>query len=215
MINLLIADDETLIREALAALLDLEDDIAVVAQGSSSTEAVALAERHTPDIAVLDLEMPPQDGLWAAEQIRRLRLDSRVMLVTRHARPGILRRALAAGVQGFVPKTTPAERLAQIIRDVASGSRYIDPEIAASALTENESPLTDRELDLLRATRGGGTIDEIAAELHLAPERSATTCRPRCANSASAPATPPPSTPGSRAGSRSEPDPLVGAGKPR
>ncbi|WP_199044406.1 response regulator transcription factor [Glycomyces salinus] len=169
MIKLLIADDETLIREALASLLDLEDDIAVIAQGSSSTEAVALAERHTPDIAVLDLEMPPQDGLWAADQIRRRKLDTRVMLVTRHARPGILRRALAAGVQGFVPKTTPAERLAQIIRDIGSGSRYIDPEIAASALTENESPLTDRELDLLRATRGGGTIDEIAAELHLAP----------------------------------------------
>lgn len=169
MIKLLIADDETLIREALASLLDLEDDIAVVAQGSSSAEAVALAERHAPDIAVLDLEMPPQDGLWAADQIRRSRLDTRVMLVTRHARPGILRRALAVGVQGFVPKTTPAERLAQIIRDIASGSRYIDPEIAASALTENESPLTDRELDLLRATRGGGTIDEIAAELHLAP----------------------------------------------
>lgn len=169
MIKLLIADDETLIREALASLLDLEDDIAVIAQGSSSTEAVALAERHIPDIAVLDLEMPPQDGLWAADQIRRRKLDTRVMLVTRHARPGILRRALAAGVQGFVPKTTPAERLAQIIRDIGSGSRYIDPEIAASALTENESPLTDRELDLLRATRGGGTIDEIAAELHLAP----------------------------------------------
>ncbi|GAB3651966.1 response regulator transcription factor [Glycomyces tarimensis] len=169
MIKLLIADDETLVREALAALLDLEEDFAVVAQGSSSTEAVALAERHVPDIAVLDLEMPPQDGLWAAAQIRERRLDIRIMLVTRHARPGVLRRALAVGVQGFVPKTTPADRLAQIIRDVGSGSRYIDPEIAASALTENESPLTDRELELLRATRGGGTIDEIAAELHLAP----------------------------------------------
>ena len=169
MIKLLIADDETLIREALAALLDLEDDLTVLAQGSSSTEAVDLAERHAPDIAVLDLEMPPQDGLWAAEQIRERGLSTRVMLVTRHARPGILRRALAAGVQGFVPKTTPAERLAQIIRDIGAGKRYIDPEIAASALTENESPLTDRELELLRATRGGGTIDEIAAELHLAP----------------------------------------------
>ncbi|GAB3236812.1 response regulator transcription factor [Glycomyces halotolerans] len=169
MIELLIADDETLIRDALAALLELEDDITVVAQASSSTEAVALAEIHAPHIAVLDLEMPPQDGLWAAERIRRARPGTNVMLVTRHARPGVLRRALAAGAAGFVPKTAPAEQLARIIRDIDAGKRYIDPEIAASALTEDESPLTARELELLRATRGGGTIDQIAAELHLAP----------------------------------------------
>jgi two-component system, NarL family, response regulator DesR len=169
VIRLLIADDETLIREALAALLELEEDLTVVAQASNSTEAVELAGRHTPDIAVLDLEMPPQDGLWAAERIKDKHPKTRVMLVTRHARPGILRRALAAGAQGFVPKTTPAEQLAKIIRDIGAGRRYIDPEIAASALTENESPLTDRELEMLRAARGGGTIDEIAAELHLAP----------------------------------------------
>jgi two-component system, NarL family, response regulator DesR len=118
---------------------------------------------------VLDLEMPPQDGLWAAERIREANPGVKVMLVTRHARPGVLRRALAAGVSGFVPKTTPAERLAQIIRDIGQGRRYIDPEIAATALTEDRSPLTERELDLLRATRGGGTIEEIAAQLHLAP----------------------------------------------
>jgi two-component system response regulator DesR len=169
MIRLLVADDETLVREALAVLLGLEPDITVIAQADNGTDAVALAASRLPDIAVLDLEMPPQDGLWAAERIRERTPGVKVMLVTRHARPGVLRRALAAGVSGFVPKTTPAERLAQIIRDIGQGRRYVDPEIAASALTEDRSPLTERELDLLRATRGGGTIEEIAAALHLAP----------------------------------------------
>ncbi|GAA2151672.1 MULTISPECIES: response regulator transcription factor [Glycomyces] len=169
MIRLLVADDETLVREALAVLLGLEPDITVIAQADNGADAVTLAETRLPDIAVLDLEMPPQDGLWAAERIREANPGVKVMLVTRHARPGVLRRALAAGVSGFVPKTTPAERLAQIIRDIAQGRRYIDPEIAATALTEDRSPLTERELDLLRATRGGGTVEEIAAQLHLAP----------------------------------------------
>ena len=169
MIRLLVADDETLVREALAVLLGLEPDITVIAQADNGADAVTLAETRLPDFAVLDLEMPPEDGLWAAERIREANPDVKVMLVTRHARPGVLRRALAAGVSGFVPKTTPAERLAQIIRDIGQGRRYIDPEIAATALTENRSPLTERELDLLRAARGGGTIEEIAAELHLAP----------------------------------------------
>ncbi|THV26547.1 response regulator transcription factor [Glycomyces paridis] len=169
MTSLLIADDETLVREALAVLLGLEADFAVVAQADNGADAVELAAEHRPDVAVLDLEMPPRDGLWAAERIRERSPETRLMLVTRHARPGVLRRALAAGVSGFVPKTTPAESLARIIRDIAAGRRYIDPDIAATALTEDRSPLTDRELDLLRATRGGGTIEEIAAELHLAP----------------------------------------------
>jgi two-component system, NarL family, response regulator DesR len=169
VIRLLVADDETLVREALAVLLGLEPDITVIAQADNGADAVTLAETRLPDIAVLDLEMPPQDGLWAAERIREANPGVKVILVTRHARPGVLRRALAAGVSGFVPKTTPAERLAQIIRDIAQGRRYIDPEIAATALTEDRSPLTERELDLLRATRGGGTVEEIAAKLHLAP----------------------------------------------
>ncbi|GAA2146844.1 response regulator transcription factor [Glycomyces algeriensis] len=169
MIRLLVADDETLVREALAVLLGLEADITVIAQADNGADAVTLAASRLPDIAVLDLEMPPQDGLWAAMRIRESNPDVKVMLVTRHARPGVLRRALAAGISGFVPKTTPAERLAQIIRDISQGRRYIDPEIAATALTEDRSPLTERELDLLRAARGGGTIEEIAAQLHLAP----------------------------------------------
>jgi two-component system, NarL family, response regulator DesR len=168
MIRLLIADDEDLLRGALAALLELEDDITVTAQAGTSTDAVRLAREHRPDIAVLDLEMPPADGLRAAEEIRA-ELPTRVVLVTRHARPAVLRRALAAGVDGFVPKTTPATRLAEIIRDVVAGRRYVDPDIAASALTENACPLSARELEVLRASRTGASVAEIAAEVHLAP----------------------------------------------
>lgn len=168
MIRLLIADDEDLLRGALAALLGLEEDLTVTAEASTSTDAVRLAREHRPDIAVLDLEMPPADGLRAAEEIRA-ELPTRIILVTRHARPGVLRRALAAGVSGFVPKTTPASKLAEIIRDVAGGRRYVDPDIAASALTENDCPLSDRELEVLRASRSGASIKEIADQVHLAP----------------------------------------------
>ncbi|MFD3309817.1 DNA-binding response regulator [Streptomyces sp. NPDC058694] len=168
MIRLLIADDEDLLRGALAALLGLEQDLVVVAEASTSTDAVRLAREYRPDIAVLDLEMPPTDGLRAAEEIRA-ELPTQIVLVTRHARPAVLRRALAAGIRGFVPKTTAATRLAEIIRDVAAGRRYVDPDIAASALTEDDCPLTDRELEVLRAARTGASVVEIAAAVHLAP----------------------------------------------
>ncbi|MGA6224277.1 response regulator transcription factor [Streptomyces umbrinus] len=168
MIRLLIADDEDLLRGALAALLGLEQDLVVVAEASTSTDAVRLAREFRPDVAVLDLEMPPTDGLRAAEEIRA-ELPTQIVLVTRHARPAVLRRALAAGIRGFVPKTTAATRLAEIIRDVAAGRRYVDPDIAASALTEDDCPLTDRELEVLRAARTGASVVEIAAAVHLAP----------------------------------------------
>lgn len=169
MIRLLIADDEDLLRSALAALLALEDDLTVVAEASASTDAVRLAREHSPDIAVLDLEMPPTDGLRAAEEIRAAQLPTLIVMVTRHARPAVLRRALSAGVRGFVPKTTPAARLADIIRDIAAGRRYVDPDIAAAALTEDDCPLSDRELEVLRAARTGASVAEIATRVHLAP----------------------------------------------
>jgi two-component system, NarL family, response regulator DesR len=168
MIRLLLADDEDLLRGALAALLELEADLTVVAEAATTTDAVRLARQHRPDIAVLDLEMPPADGLHAATQIRA-ELPTRIVMVTRHARPGVLRRALSAGVSGFVPKTTPAARLAEILRDIAAGRRYVDPDIAASALTESECPLTDRELQVLRVSRTGASVNEIATQVHLAP----------------------------------------------
>lgn len=168
MIRLLLADDEDLIRGALAALLGLEDDFDILAQTNNSADAVTLAMEHRPDVCVLDLEMPPTDGIDAAEKITRA-TPAKVIIVTRHARPGVLRRALAAKVSGFVPKSTPAEQLARVIRDVAHGKRYVDPDIAASALSGEVSPLTDRELDVLRLTRQNLSLAEIAKELHLAP----------------------------------------------
>jgi two-component system, NarL family, response regulator DesR len=168
MIRVLLADDEQLIREALATLLGLEPDIEVVAQAGDGEEAVALTERHAPDLVVLDLEMPRLDGVEAARRILARR-PVPVVLLTRHARPGVLRRALAAGIRAFVTKTTPADRLARILRDVHAGGRYVDSEIAATALTEGACPLTDRELELLRHVRAGRSATAIAERVHLAP----------------------------------------------
>lgn len=167
-IRLLIADDEHLIRGALEALLGLEPDIEVVASADNGVSAAELAVATTPDICLLDLEMPQADGLEAAARILAT-VNTRVIIVTRHARPGVLRRALATRVSGFVPKSTPAQDLADVIRDVAAGKRYIDPEIAATALAAERCPLTDRELDALRIGRSTTTVAQIAQQLHLAP----------------------------------------------
>lgn len=168
VIRLLIADDEHLIRGALEALLGLEPDIEVVASVADGAAAIAQAAATRPDVCLLDLEMPEADGIEAASRILAS-VPTRVVIVTRHARPGVLRRALAARVSGFVPKSTPAEELAHVIRDVAAGRRYIDPEIAATALTAERCPLTDRELDVLRFSRSTMSVQQIAARLHLAP----------------------------------------------
>lgn len=166
-IRLLIADDEHLIRGALEALLGLEPDIEVVASADNGVTAAELALETTPDICLLDLEMPRADGLEAAARILST-VNTRVIIVTRHARPGVLRRALATRVSGFVPKSTPAGELADVIRDVAAGKRYIDPDIAAAALTAERCPLTDRELDVLRVSRTAVGVQQIAEQLHLA-----------------------------------------------
>ncbi|GAB2698189.1 two-component system response regulator DesR [Microbacterium marinum] len=168
MIRVLIADDEDMIRTALAALLALEDDIEIVAECGDGESAVERALELRPDVCLLDLEMPGIDGVEAASRIRQ-RIPARCVVVTRHARPGVLRRALSAGVDGFIPKSRRAEDVAAVIRDVAAGRRYVDPEIAADALSDERSPLTDRELDVLRAGARGETIAEIAASLHLSP----------------------------------------------
>ncbi|MEV4900288.1 response regulator transcription factor [Citricoccus sp. NPDC055426] len=168
MIRLLIADDEVLIRGALESLLGLEEDFEVVAGVDNGAQAVDAAVRLAPDVCLLDLEMPELDGVEAAAQILR-RVATKIIIVTRHARPGVLRRALNEKVSGFVPKSTPAEELAKVIRDVAAGKRYVDPDIAATALGGERSPLTDRELDVLRAGRDAATVQQIAERLHLAP----------------------------------------------
>ena len=166
-IRLLIADDEHLIRGALVALLGLEPDIEVVATAENGVVAVEQAIATRPDVCLLDLEMPEADGLEAATRILAA-VPTRVVIVTRHARPGVLRRALASKVSGFVPKSTPAEDLAHVIRDVAAGRRYVDPEIAATALSAERCPLTDRELDALRYSRSTMSVQQIADRLHLA-----------------------------------------------
>ena len=167
MIRVLLADDEAMIRSALSALLSLEPDIEVVAECSDGEQAVAEALRIVPDVCLLDLEMPGIDGVEVAARVTRS-IATRCIVVTRHARPGVLRRALASKVSGFVPKSTPAEDLAHVIRDVAAGRRYIDPEIAATALTAERCPLTDRELDALRFSRSTTSVQQIADRLHLA-----------------------------------------------
>lgn len=168
MIRVLFADDEDMIRTALATLLELEDDIEVIASVGDGAEAVARATELEPDVCLLDLEMPGLDGVAAAEKIARS-VATKCIIVTRHARPGVLRRAMSAGVAGFVTKSTPATELAEVIRAVAAGRRHVDPDIAASALTAERTPLTERELDVLRVGRGAATVRDIADELHLAP----------------------------------------------
>lgn len=168
MIRVLLADDEGMIRSALAALLRLEADIEVVAECADGNEAVAEAMRLQPDVCLLDLEMPGLDGVEVAERLHRA-IPTRSVVVTRHARPGVLRRALSSGVSGFLPKSRGADEVAAVIRTVAAGGRYVDPEIAADALSDERSPLTDRELDVLRAGRRGETTGQIARALSLAP----------------------------------------------
>ncbi|GAB2929858.1 response regulator transcription factor [Nonomuraea fastidiosa] len=162
--RVLLADDEHLIRGAIAALLDLEDGIEVVAQVGRGDEVLAAVEEHRPDVAVLDIEMPGMDGLSAAEQISS---QCKIVILTSLGRPGYLRRAMAAGVSGFLGKDASAEELAMAIRKVQSGGRYLDAELAAAAMAAGDSPLTERERDALRLAADGATIARIAAELHL------------------------------------------------
>jgi two-component system response regulator DesR len=167
MIRVLLADDENLIRSALAQMLDLEDDIEVVAEAADGAEALAAARRTAPDVAVLDLQMPDVDGITLAEQLARELPDCRCMIVTSHGRPGYLKRALASGVKGFLPKTTSATTLAQVVRIVHAGGRHVDPELAAEAITAGDSPLTPRETDVLEAAAGGAPVEDIARRVHL------------------------------------------------
>jgi len=168
VIRVLIADDEAMIRSALAALLRLEPDIEIVAECADGDQALAEATRLKPDVCLLDLEMPGLDGVEVAERLART-VATRCLVITRHARPGVLRRALSAGVAGFLPKSRGADEVAAVIRRIAAGGRYVDPEIAADALSDERSPLTDRELDVLRAGRRGETTGQVARTLSLAP----------------------------------------------
>lgn len=167
MIRLLLADDQTLVRTALATMLDLEDDFEVVAQVGRGDEVVAAALRAKPDIALLDIEMPGMDGLAAAAALTHELPDCRMIMLTAFARPGYLRRAMEAGASGFVVKDAPAEQLADAVRRVARGERVVDPALAAATLAGGASPLTGRERDVLVAARDGATVADISAKLFL------------------------------------------------
>ncbi|MGK5730588.1 response regulator transcription factor [Streptomyces sp. URMC 124] len=168
-IRVMLADDEHLIRGAVAALLGLEEDLQVVAEAASGPEALVMARAHRPDVAVLDLQMPGADGVAVATSLRAELPSCRTMIVTGHGRPGHLKRALEVGVRAFVPKTVSAQKLAEIIRTVHSGSRYVDPELAADAISVGDSPLTGREAELLELAEGGAPIAEIAKRSSLTP----------------------------------------------
>jgi two-component system, NarL family, response regulator DesR len=166
-IRVLLAEDQAMIREALAALLSFEDDIEVVAQVGRGDEVTPAALATKPDVALLDIEMPGMDGLTAAAALSQASPGTKIVILTTFGRPGYLRRAMEAGASGFVVKDSPADRLARTIRQVLSGQRVIDPELAAAALSEGASPLTPRERDVLAASQDGATIAEIAAALYL------------------------------------------------
>lgn len=167
MTTVVLADDEALLRKALAALLTLEGEITVVAEAQDGESAVRATLLHRPDVLVIDLEMPGVDGLGAVEQIRRTRPEQVVLMLTRHARPGVLRKALRLGVQGFVSKSAEPAHITSVINTLHGGRRWIDPDVSALAVVD-DCPLTDREIDVLRATGEGYSAAEIAARLHLA-----------------------------------------------
>ncbi|AZQ71350.1 response regulator transcription factor [Streptomyces luteoverticillatus] len=167
-IRVVLTGDEPLCRGALAALLEREADFRVVAQTDDCLDAVGAVTEQRPDLVVLDLEPPARDAAEAARTIRRAG-DVPIVLLTRCTRPGALRRALAAGVHGYVPKSTDASKLAGILRGVHSGERYVDPQVAALALTRPGCPLTARELDVLLHTRRGNAVTAIAQSISLSP----------------------------------------------
>jgi two-component system response regulator DesR len=167
MIRVLIAEDQTLVLGALAALLKLEDDIEVVGTASNGKDALALCQQLAPDIVLTDVEMPQMTGLELASQLSERGLPCKVMILTTFARSGYLRRAMASGVRGYLLKDAPADTLAAAIRQVAGGGRAIAPELALESWNAGQDPLSDRERQVLRLAGEGKTSSEIARMVHL------------------------------------------------
>ncbi|WP_186832016.1 response regulator transcription factor [Streptomyces sp. ISID311] len=167
MIRVLLAEDQSMVREALAALLSLEADLDVVAQAARGDEVVPAARDHAVDVALLDIEMPGLSGLDAAAALRAALPGVKIVILTTFGRPGYLRRAMEAGADAFLVKDAPAARLADAVRRVLRGERVIDPVLAAAALADGASPLTEREREVLGAAADGSTNAEIADALHL------------------------------------------------
>ena len=166
-IRVLIAEDQAMVRGALSALLTLEDDFEIVAEISRGDEVVPAALDSLPDVALLDIEMPGGDGLTAAAALRERLPSCRVIILTTFGRAGFLKRAMESGAAGFLLKDSPASELATAIRRVMHGERVVDPGLAAAALSEGESPLTEREREVLVASANGATIEEVARKLYL------------------------------------------------
>jgi two-component system, NarL family, response regulator DesR len=167
VIKVLLAEDQAMVRGALAALLRLEDDISIVAEVDRADRIVPAAMDSRPDVALLDIEMPEGDGLAAAAELRRVLPDCRVVMLTTFGRVGYLKRAMSGGAVGFLLKDEPAAELAKAIRRVCAGERVVDPALALTALSEGESPLTPREREVLAAAVDGATIADIAERLTL------------------------------------------------
>jgi two-component system, NarL family, response regulator DesR len=166
MIRVLIAEDQAMVLGALAALLDIEADLSVVARAANGREALALARQQQPDVVVTDIEMPELSGLDLAQALRAAGIKARIVILTTFARPGYLRRALEAGAAGYLLKDTPSHQLAEAIRRVHAGTRVIDPALAADAWSEAD-PLSDRERQVLRLAADGLSSADIAATLSL------------------------------------------------
>ncbi|NNH71271.1 response regulator transcription factor [Nocardia uniformis] len=173
MIPVFLADDETLVRAALATMLGLEADLEVVDHVGSGEELIAAWRGRGGSgpvaVAVIDLQMPGIDGIETAIELQRLTPGAGTLIVTSHGRPGYLKRALAAGVRGFLPKTTSAATLAEVIRTVHRGGRYVDPELAAEAISAGDTVLTAREADVLEYAIDGAPVEDIARRAHLSP----------------------------------------------
>jgi two-component system response regulator DesR len=167
-VRIVLVDDENLIRSALATMLGLEDDLEVVGQAPTAADGLRLVTDHTPDVVVVDLQLPDGDGLDLCTRIASASPHTRCLVLTSHARPGYLKRALSQGVLGFLPKTAGATQLARAAREVASGHRVIDPELAAETIAQGDSPLTPREADVLEYAADGASVGRIARRAHLA-----------------------------------------------
>lgn len=181
MIHVIVADDQALIRGALSALIDLEDDMRVVAQAADGREAIAAVEAYTAEnsrgdqaskaastlVVIMDVEMPVMDGISAAAALKERGANARVLMVTTFGRPGYVQRALDAGAVGFIVKDAPAEQLLEAIRRTSQGLRTVDPALAVDALTKGQSPLSAREVEVLRAFESGGTVEDVSSELML------------------------------------------------
>ncbi|HEX4252380.1 MAG TPA: response regulator transcription factor [Pseudonocardia sp.] len=167
VIKVLVADDQALVRGGLVAMLNLEQDLRVVAEVSDGDQVLAAATGARPDVALLDVQMPGKDGIAAAAELREQLPGCRVIICTTFGRPGYFARAMAVGATGFVLKDAPPEHLVEAIRRVHAGLRAVDPELAAESMATGVSPLTDRERDVLRSARQGRSATEIAKALHL------------------------------------------------